>query len=64
MTNINVNTNEVNNAQLWAGQQLPSHQLNIDLTNCNIPQNYIDTTQEDAILESMENSLDHWVQYF
>jgi type 1 fimbria pilin len=48
MTNINVNINEINNSQLQTGQQLPSHQLNTNLTNCNIPQNYIDTTQEDT----------------
>jgi hypothetical protein len=58
MTNINVNTNEINNSQSQTGQQLPSHQLNTNLTNCNIPPNYIDTTQEDTFLESMEI---HWI---
>jgi hypothetical protein len=57
MTNINVNTIDINNFQLQA-QQLPSHQLNTNLTSCNIPQNCINATHEDPFLESMENSLD------
>ncbi len=58
MTNINVNTNNINNSQLQA-QQLPFHQLNTNLTSCNIPQNCINTTHEDTFWESMKISLDH-----
>jgi hypothetical protein len=45
-------------------EQFPSHQLNANLTNCNIPQIYINTPQEDTFLESMENYLDHHAKYF
>jgi uncharacterized Fe-S center protein len=59
MTNINININDINNFQSQT-QQLPSHQLNTNLTSCNMPQNYVDITQ-DIYLESMKNSLDHQV---
>jgi hypothetical protein len=62
MTNINININGINNYQLQT-QQLPSHQLNTNLTSCNIPHNY-NTTQEDIFLKSMKNLLDHQVKYF
>ncbi len=58
MKNINVNINNIYNYKLQA-QQLPFHQLNTNLINCNIPQNRINTTHEDTFLESMKNSLDH-----
>jgi len=63
MTYINVNTIDINNFQLQA-QQVPSHQLNTNLTSCNIPQNCIDATREDTFLESTKNSLDHQIKYF
>jgi hypothetical protein len=63
MTNINVNTIDINHFQLQA-QQLPSHQLNTNLTSCNIPQSCINETHDDTFLESMENSLDHQIKYF
>jgi len=63
MTNISVNTIDINNFQLQA-QQLPSHQLNTNLTSCNIPQNCINATHEDTFLESTKNSLDHQIKYF
>ncbi len=53
----------INNFQLQA-QQLPSHQLNTNLTSCNIPQNCINATHEVTFLESMENSWDHQIKYF
>jgi hypothetical protein len=43
---------------------IPSHQLNTNLTSCNMPQNYVDITQDDIFLESMKNSLDHHGEYF
>jgi hypothetical protein len=63
MTNISVNTIDINNFQLQA-QQLLSHQLNTNLTSCNIPQNCVDATHEDTFLESTKNSLDHQIKYF
>jgi hypothetical protein len=63
MTNINVNTIDINNFQLQA-QQFPSHQLNTNLTSCNIPQNCIDVTHEDTFMESIKNSLDYQIKYF
>jgi hypothetical protein len=32
--------------------------LNTNLTSCNMPQNYVDTTQEDIFLELMKI---HWI---
>jgi len=58
MTNKNKNNFQIQT------QQLPSHQLNTNLTRCNMPLNYVDITQEDIFLESMKNSLDHHVKYF
>jgi hypothetical protein len=53
----------INNFQLQA-QELPSHQLNTNLTSSNILQNCINAIHEDTLLESMENSLDHQIKYF
>jgi hypothetical protein len=63
MKKINVNINDIDNFQLQA-QQFASHQLNANLTSCNIPQICMNTPQEDNFLESMENHLDHCAKYF
>jgi hypothetical protein len=47
MTNINVNINNINNSQLQA-QRLPFHQLNTNLTSCNLPKICINIAHEDT----------------